>query len=51
VLGPIKAKPLRVAAETRPALTGPARVDLEIRWVGAKKRAIKSNKETDHEKG
>jgi hypothetical protein len=25
VLGPIKAKPLRVAAKTRPALTGPAR--------------------------
>jgi hypothetical protein len=24
VLGPIKAKPLRVAAKTRPALTGPA---------------------------
>jgi hypothetical protein len=51
VLGPIKGKPLRVAAGTRLAPTGPARVDLEIRWIGAEKRAVKSNKETDDEKG
>jgi hypothetical protein len=30
VLGPVKAKALRVAAKTRPALTGPARVGCEI---------------------
>ena len=36
MLGPIKAKPLRVAAKTRPALTGPARGGCGIRRSGRK---------------
>ena len=38
MLGPIKAKPLRVAAKTRPALTGPARGGCEI-WRSGWKNA------------
>jgi len=45
VLEAVKAKPT-VASEGRPALTAPARAGLSIVWVGTKKRAFKSNKET-----
>jgi hypothetical protein len=38
VLGPIKAKPLRVAAKARPALTGPARGGCDI-WRSGRKNA------------
>ena len=38
VLGPVKAKALRVAAKTRPALTGPARDGCEI-WRSGWKNA------------
>ena len=33
-------------AERRPALTAPVRAGVQHVWVGAKKRAAKSNKET-----
>jgi hypothetical protein len=49
VLEAVKAKPA-VAAEGRPALTAPARAGLSIVWVGTKKRAFKSNKETGMKK-
>ena len=38
VLGPVKARPLRVAAKTRPALTGPARDGCAI-WRSGRKNA------------
>src|SRR5262249_28571984 len=46
VLGAVKDEPLRVAL-TRHPLTAPARAGLSILWVGTKKRAARSNKETD----
>jgi RNA-directed DNA polymerase len=39
-------KAWRWAPKRRPALTAPARAGVSIVWVGAKKQAFKSNKET-----
>ena len=41
---------LRWPPKGRPALTAPARASVSIVWVGAKKRAFKSNKETEVKK-
>jgi hypothetical protein len=47
VLGAIKAKPIGGRPTGRPALTALARAgDVDV-WVGAKKRAARSNKETE----
>ena len=46
----LEAMERRVGPERRPTLTAPARADLRILWVGTKRRASRSNKETGDRK-
>jgi hypothetical protein len=51
VLMPVKTKPWRVAAKTRPALTGPARGDCEICGRGGRILAARVEQKNGHHMG
>ena len=46
----LEAMERKIGPERRPTLTAPARADLRILWVGTKRRASRSNKETGDRK-